>query len=532
MSRSLPSLARRTTRQITIGAIPAVGLAAGAVAVALRLDASSRAEMLRTVLPPDQAAAMAEQLMAAADRLTLVIAIACLACVGMLAVVIQLLLGRAMRPLAHLADVADAVSSGDLTIAIEIPTTEDEVRRLALAMQAVVTAEQRLEAAAGALAEGRVDVSVPARGESDALAKAMEHLRLTIAALVADATGMARAAARGDLGHRSAAPQHRGVFADLLHALDDTATAVARPLRAAGTTLERMAAGDLGARMAGVHAGEYGRLRDAVDSSVATLQEMLAEVATASRDVRAAGRQLDGAATTLAASANRQAEAVHQVSSELGAVESASMVSVAAASAAQASGDALRSRGASGERLMAVVAESTTHAQASVREAARIVRTIDEIAFQTRLLALNAAVEAARAGDAGQGFSVVAAEVGALARRSSEAAGQTAALIAAVLESTHENATQVGEAIDAFTAVASGLSGVQASIATMSQQVHEQRDRLQRMTQAMAHIASTTQEVSSTAEESAAAASELARHARGLDDLASRFRREQLVRAA
>ena len=142
-------------------------------------------------------------------------------------------------------------------------------------------------------------------------------------------------------------------------------------------------------------------------------------------------------------------------------------------------------------------------------ETAKIIKTIDEIAFQTNLLALNAAVEAARAGEAGAGFAVVADEVRNLAMRAAEAAKNTASLIEGTVDKVRDGSDLVTKTAEAFSHVTGSTGKVKELVAEIAAASSEQAQGVEQINKAVTEMDKVTQQTAANAEESASAAEEL-----------------------
>jgi methyl-accepting chemotaxis protein len=171
-------------------------------------------------------------------------------------------------------------------------------------------------------------------------------------------------------------------------------------------------------------------------------------------------------------------------------------------------------------RLIETANEALTEMVASMHaikessdKVARIIKTIDEIAFQTNILALNAAVEAARAGEAGMGFAVVADEVRSLAQRSAQAARDTAALIEESITRAGDGQRRVGQVSDAVSAVRSSAGRIKTLIEEVRASSREQIQGIDQVTHAVSQMEKVTQATAAGAEQNAAVGEELSAQA-------------------
>ena len=233
-----------------------------------------------------------------------------------------------------------------------------------------------------------------------------------------------------------------------------------------------------------------------------SLENSAAQTATASG-------QLSSVSQALAAGCSEQGSSVVQTSAAL--EEMSTMIRSTADNASRAKDLANQARTAAetGSRTMVAMNEAMTAIEVSSAEVAKIVKNIDEIAFQTNILALNAAVEAARAGEAGAGFAVVADEVRSLAQRSAAAARETADKIdAAIANSRHGSAScrRVGESLSEIAEKVTAADSLVAEIATAAR---EQTHGIKQIGMAMTQMDGVTRSNAARAEESSSAAVEL-----------------------
>jgi methyl-accepting chemotaxis protein len=240
-----------------------------------------------------------------------------------------------------------------------------------------------------------------------------------------------------------------------------------------------------------------------------------------------AARQVAMASQTLASGASQQASSVEETSTSL--EEMSSMIRATAENAEKAKGLAsdARTMAETGSSTMSEMTDAMAAIDASSAEVAKIVKNIDEIAFQTNILALNAAVEAARAGDAGAGFAVVADEVRSLAQRSAAAAKETAEKIEVAIASSRKGSEYTGKVEEALVQIADKVTSTDALVADIATAAREQAQGIEQINTAIAQLDKVSQSNSSSAEESASAAEELDAQAATLKDQVAKLR--QLV---
>lgn len=243
------------------------------------------------------------------------------------------------------------------------------------------------------------------------------------------------------------------------------------------------------------------------------LNQIAGSLGSGSDQVAAAANEVSTASQSLAQSSSEQAASLEEVSSSL--EEMSSMTKQNSENADQADRTAVEAQEAAekGSQAMGKMSQAIDLIKNSADETAKIIKTIDEIAFQTNLLALNAAVEAARAGDAGKGFAVVAEEVRNLAQRSAEAAKSTAALIEGSKSNASNGVSVCQEVKNFLDRIVDRIQKVSSLVGEVSAATKEQTKGIEQINISVAEMDKVTQTTASSAEESAAAAEELSSQA-------------------
>jgi Methyl-accepting chemotaxis protein len=240
------------------------------------------------------------------------------------------------------------------------------------------------------------------------------------------------------------------------------------------------------------------RLRDtsnALSSSTLIVQDNAGLVASSSH--------------SLAEGSSEQAAALEETSASLEELNSMTRRNAESAQQAKQAATQARTSADAGFEHMKAMNTAMAAIKASSDDIAKIIKTIDEIAFQTNILALNAAVEAARAGEAGMGFAVVAEEVRALAQRSATAAKETAAKIEDSVAKSQQGAHLSGEVAQSFATIQQQIRNLDTLVGEIANASHEQNQGIGQVTSAITQMDKITQANAGSAEETAAASQEL-----------------------
>lgn len=289
-------------------------------------------------------------------------------------------------------------------------------------------------------------------------------------------------------------------------------------------TLREIARGNLAFELKNEYAGEFVKIKESLNEIAVELNIVIGQMNTASRDVAAGSEQISDSAVSLSQGSTEQAAEVEALAGHIG--KAADSVQKIATGAQKASGlsEEVREGLLESNTKMQNMTEVIRKISEKSNAINKIVKTIDDIAFQTNILALNAAVEAARAGDAGKGFAVVAQEVRTLAGKSANAAKETTELLGETISSMEEGVYAADDTAQSMVTVAGLAEEMNSLIAGIADYAKEQAVTAEEISHGIDQISIVVQKNVSTAEASAAASEELSGQAAALKELVSRFR--------
>lgn len=287
---------------------------------------------------------------------------------------------------------------------------------------------------------------------------------------------------------------------------------------------EKLAAEDLTVQPAADYIGDYAPIKTALQGIITSTSGVIRQIEMSSRQVADGSEKMSGNSMTLSQAATEQAATVEELNASI--VEISGNITANAESAGKAKelADDCRKMVDEGNVKMSDMLHAMEEINETSSQIANIIKTIEDISFQTNILSLNASIEAARAGEAGKGFAVVAGEVGQLAGKTAEAAKNTTALIKTSLHAVENGTVMANETASMLSKIVRETDDTAKVIDHIAAASKEQADSVKQILTGMDQISTSVQMTSGSSAECAASAEELSAQAAVLLQLVERFK--------
>ena len=263
---------------------------------------------------------------------------------------------------------------------------------------------------------------------------------------------------------------------------------------------------------------------NALTKMVGNLNDMFANIISATAQVASGSSQIADGAQMLAQGATEQAATVEELSASISEISEQTKHNAELANEAKMLGDGIKQSADQGNRQMENMIQAVSEISEASQTIGKVIKIIDDIAFQTNILSLNAAVEAARAGQHGKGFAVVADEVRNLAAKSAEAAKNTSELIEMSIEKSETGARISAETSTSLTQIVEEVLKSSELVSEISKLSGEQAAAIAQISEGIEQVSQVIQQNSATSEENAAASEEMSSQASLLQELVSQFK--------
>ncbi|WP_026885196.1 methyl-accepting chemotaxis protein [Clostridium beijerinckii] len=300
--------------------------------------------------------------------------------------------------------------------------------------------------------------------------------------------------------------------------------AISKPISKLMFITSEISEGNLDVEIVNNSKDEIGILSESMKRMKYKLNEVIGNISFASEQVTVGARQIADSTIALSQGATEQASAVEELTASIEEISSQISVNAENAKKANIITDNTKTNAGKRNNEMKLMLKAMDEINVSSNNISRIIKVIDEIAFQTNILALNAAVEAARAGQYGKGFTVVAEEVRNLAARSANAAKETTTIIEESIVKIQDGTNIANQTADALESIVNDIEEVAKIINGIADASEEQATGISQISQGIIQISQVVQSNSATSEESAAASEELAGQAEVLKEQVKMFK--------
>lgn len=509
-----------------------------------------------------------------ANRLMYLLIAIAVAGIVVLFVVSRVLIKKTIvQPLKNMVLIADSLASGDVNVNVE-KESDDEIGQLAHSFQKMVENIREQANAAERISEGDFSIEITPKSDKDILSSSLLNVKQEIGSLSAETAVLITAALTGKLSARGNAEQFSGGYKEIIKGFNAVLDAIAAPVNEASKVLQEIAKGNLHVKMEGEYRGDHAGIKNALNETIDNLQSYISEISRvlseigdgnldqhitaeykgdfiaikdslnnisislsdalgeinqAAEEVASAAKQVSNASQVLSQGSTQQASTIQQLSASIAEIANQTKQNAKSANQASMLSGTAKENGIKGNDQMQGMLSSMQDINQSAFNISKIIKVIDDIAFQTNILALNAAVEAARAGQHGKGFAVVAEEVRNLAARSATAAKETTDLIEGSIQKVETGTKLASATAKALNEISSGIEESANLVNSIAHASNQQASGIDQINAGIEQISVAVSGNLATAEESAAASEEMSSQAEILKQMVGRFQLKKTV---